>query len=181
MTREPMNDVRDEYEDDFEDDFEEPRQPRQARQVRRVRPEGQSRRSMRGDATAERPRTGAKRTVFKSIQQIPKYLRLLMGLMRDSRVSRIDRFLVLVAASYVVMPLDFIPDLIPFLGQVDDVFLVMMALQRLVERTNEDVLLDHWTGDPRELSNVNLARVVASAGFFLPVGIRRRLRRMARR
>ena len=180
MTREPMNDVRDEYEDDFEDDFEE---PRQARPVRRVRPERQSRRSMRdaGDATAERPRTGAKRTVFRSIQQIPKYLRLLMGLMRDSRVSRIDRFRVLVAASYVVMPLDFVPDLIPFLGQVDDVFLVMMALQRLVERTNEDVLLDHWTGDPRELSNVNLARVVASAGFFLPAGIRRRLRRMARR
>jgi uncharacterized membrane protein YkvA (DUF1232 family) len=179
MTREPISDVREEYEDDFEDGVKESLEDRRLRRSRRLR--SAARPARRDDDVAERPRTGAKRTVFKSIQQIPKYLKLLLGLMRDSRVSRIDRFLVLVAASYVVMPLDFIPDIIPFLGQVDDVFLVMTALQRLVERTDEDVLLDHWTGDPRELSNVNLARVVASAGFFLPTGIRRRLRRMARR
>jgi uncharacterized membrane protein YkvA (DUF1232 family) len=179
-----MSDVRDEYEDDFDDGVSEPVDPRPPRRSRRsALGAGTTRRSVRGDVdeAMERPRTGAKRTVFKSIQQIPRYLKLLLGLMRDSRVSRLDRFLVVVAASYVVMPLDFVPDLIPFLGQVDDVFLVMTALQRLVERTDEDVLLDHWTGDPRELSNVNLARVVASAGFFLPSGIRRRLRRMARR
>ena len=176
MRREPMDDVRDEYEEEFED-------PADIQPVRRSRPVRGARRAMRGDdgEVMGRPRTGAKRTVFKSIQQIPKYLRLLLGLTRDSRVSRLDRFLVLVAASYVVMPLDFVPDIIPFLGQVDDVFLVMTALQRLVEHTDEDVLLDHWTGDPHELSNVNLARIVASAGFFLPTGIRRRLRRMARR
>lgn len=135
----------------------------------------------RRDEIAERPRTGAKRTVFQAIQRIPQYLRLLLGLLRDKRVSRIDRLLVLGAIAYVLTPLDFIPDFIPFLGQVDDVFLLLSALQRLVERSDDDVLFDYWAGDPRELSNVNLARIVASAGFFLPVGMRRRLRRMARR
>lgn len=180
MRREPINDVREEYEDDFAEDVVD---QAEVRPLRRSRPVRGARRAVSRDDedVLDRPRTGARRTVFQSIQQIPKYLRLLLGLMRDSRVSRVDRFLVLVAATYVVMPLDFVPDLIPFLGQVDDVFLVMTALQRLVEHTDEDVLLDHWTGDPRELSNVNLARIVASAGFFLPNGIRRRLRRMARR
>jgi uncharacterized membrane protein YkvA (DUF1232 family) len=172
MTRDSLEDDRDAY----EDELDEPRPPRRPRErQRRVI-------SSRAEIVeAERPRTGAKRTVFGAIQRIPKYLKLLLGLMRDSRVSRIDRLMVLGAAAYVLMPLDFIPDIIPFLGQVDDVFLVMTALQRLVERTDEDILLDHWTGDPRELSNVNLARIVASAGFFLPTSIRRKLRRMARR
>lgn len=120
-------------------------------------------------------------TVRRAIRQLPAYLRLLFGLMRDYRVSRVDRLLVFGALAYVIAPLDFIPDIIPFFGQVDDVFLVMLALQRMVERSNEDVLLDHWDGDPDDLDNLNLAGIVASAGFFLPISVRRRLRNMARR
>lgn len=128
-----------------------------------------------------RPRTGAKRTVLRAIQQIPSYVRLLLGLMADSRVSRLDRFFVVAAAAYIVSPLDFIPDFIPFLGEVDDIFLLMMALQRLVENTGRRVIMDHWRGDPDELSEINLAGMVSAAGFFLPSGIRRRLKRMARK
>ncbi len=136
------------------------------------------------DVVAEappRPRTGAKRTVLHAIRQIPAYLRLLVGLIRDSRVSRFDKFLVLAAAAYIVSPLDFIPDVIPFFGEVDDIFLLMLALQRLVEHTGRRVLADHWHGDPHELSDLNLAGMVSAAGFFLPPALRRRLRRMARK
>jgi len=132
-------------------------------------------------APRRRPRVGAKRSVLHVIRQIPAYLRLLLGLMGDSRVSRMDRFMVLAAAAYIISPLDFIPDFVPFLGEVDDIFLLMMALQRLVENTGRRVLIDHWKGDPDDLSAVNLASMVSAAGFFLPSGIRRRLVRMARR
>lgn len=133
------------------------------------------------DVRRPRPRTGAKRTVLHAIRQIPSYIRLLLGLMSDSRVSRFDRFLVVAAAAYIVSPLDFIPDFVPFLGEVDDIFLLMLALQRLVENTGRRVLADHWRGDMEELSDVNLASMVSAAGFFLPGGIRRRLKRMVRR
>ncbi len=126
-----------------------------------------------------RPRAGAKRSVLGAIRQIPAYIRLLFGLMSDSRVSRIDRFVVLAAVAYVISPLDFVPDFLPFLGQVDDVFLVMLALQRLVNNAGRRVVMDHWTGNPRDVSDVNLAGMVSAAGFFLPAGIRRRLRGMA--
>lgn len=126
-----------------------------------------------------RPQTGMKRSVLRAIRQIPAYLRLLVGLVGDSRVSKFDRFLVLVAGAYMVSPIDFIPDFIPFLGEVDDLFLLMTALQRLVANAGRTVLLDHWRGDPNELEDVNLARLVSAAGFFLPVRLRRRLRKMA--
>jgi len=125
------------------------------------------------------PRSGMKRSVMRVIRQIPSYLRLLVGLIGDRRVSRLDRLLVIGALAYIVSPLDFIPDLIPFLGEVDDVYLLMLALQRMVERAGFPVLLDHWRGDPEELEDLNLASVISAAGFFLPPRMRRRLRRMA--
>lgn len=129
----------------------------------------------------ERPRTGARRTVLRAIRQLPAYLRLLVGLMRDARVSRFDRLLVLAAAAYIIAPIDLLPDVIPFLGQVDDIFLLMLALQRLVDGASRAAVLDHWHGDRRELSDLNLSRVVTAASVFLPLRMRRRLRRIARR
>ncbi len=143
------------------------------RRTRRSRPREDD------DDEPARPQTGMKRSVLRAIRQIPAYLRLLIGLVGDSRVSKFDRFLVLAAGAYMVSPIDFIPDLIPFLGEVDDLFLLMTALQRLVANAGRTVLLDHWRGDPDELEDVNLARLVSAAGFFLPVRLRRRLRKMA--
>lgn len=133
------------------------------------------------EASKPRPRTGAKRTVLHAIRQIPQYLRMLIGLMRDSRVSRLDRLLVVAAAAYIISPLDFIPDFIPFLGEVDDIFLLMLALQRLVDNSGVRVLRDHWRGHPDDLSEMNLSAMVSAAAFFLPGGIRRKLTRMATR
>ena len=147
-------------------------------------PEDAPRRSRRrpvDDDAPARPQTGMKRTVLRAIRQIPSYLRLLVGLIGDRRVSKVDRFLVLAAAVYLVSPVDFIPDLVPFLGEVDDLFLLMLALERLIAHAGRRVLLDHWRGDPDELADVNLARLVRAAGFFLPTRLRRRLRKMAGR
>ena len=138
-------------------------------------------RDERGPRVRGRPRTGAKRSLLSAIRQIPSYLRLMFGLMGDGRVSRVDRFFVLAAAAYMISPLDFIPDLIPFFGEADDIFLVVLAMQRLIENTGRRILLDHWRGDPDDLSEVNLTGLVSAAGFFLPPGIRKRLRRMAGR
>ena len=134
-----------------------------------------------GDDESPRPQTGLKRAVLRAIRQIPSYLRLLVGLVGDRRVSKFDRVLVLAAAVYLVSPLDFIPDVIPFFGEVDDLFLLLTALQRLVANAGRTVLLDHWRGEPDELDDMNLARLASAAGFFLPIGLRRRLRKMAGR
>jgi uncharacterized membrane protein YkvA (DUF1232 family) len=126
------------------------------------------------------PRTGARRTVLGAIREIPHYLRLLWGLARDPRVAVVDKLLVVAAAVYVISPIDVIPDFIPFLGQVDDLYLVLLALQRLVSRAGRPVLRDHWTGRPDALSTINLAATLAAAAFFLPPGIRRRVRKALR-
>ena len=58
---------------------------------------GRSRREARSAARLEvdeQPRTGAKRTVMDTIRQLPNYVRLLFGLLRDRRVATVDKLLV---------------------------------------------------------------------------------------
>lgn len=126
------------------------------------------------------PRHGAKRTVIHYIRQLPNFLRLLYGLITDPRVALVDKLFVFGAIAYIIAPVDLIPDFIPFLGEVDDVYLLVLALQRLISNAGRAVLLDHWIGAPEDLSDLNLRGALAAAAFFLPRRIRRRLRVIGR-
>ena len=137
---------------------------------------GASASNARASTSAESPRTGAKRTVVYYMKQLPAYLRLLGGLLMDRRVNALDKLLVAGAMAYIALPVDFIPDFIPFLGEVDDVFILVMALQRLVANAGRNVLAGHWTGTLEDLADLNLKEALAAAAFFLPRGIRRRLK-----
>jgi uncharacterized membrane protein YkvA (DUF1232 family) len=149
--------------------------------------DAQARRTRKGaNATAARtregaaPRAGAKRTVMYYIRQLPAYLRLLGGLLTDRRVNAIDKLLVAGAIAYIAMPIDLIPDFIPFMGEVDDVFLLVIALQRLVANAGRPVLLSHWSGAMEDLADLNLREALAAAAFFLPRNVRRKLKMIGR-
>jgi uncharacterized membrane protein YkvA (DUF1232 family) len=126
------------------------------------------------------PRAGAKRTLMSTVKDLPSFLRLLGGLLTDRRVSNTDKLLVAGAIAYIVMPMDFIPDYIPFLGEIDDLFVLVLALQRLIANAGRTVIQDHWMGDPSQLKELDLERILVAAAFFLPRRIRRRLRTLGR-
>lgn len=89
--------------------------------------------------------------LVRTVKSLPGFGKLLFRLMRDSRVSRFDRTLFAAALGYLFMPADVIPDWIPVLGELDDILLVVVVLDRLLHRTDETVLTEHWDGDLREL------------------------------
>jgi uncharacterized membrane protein YkvA (DUF1232 family) len=127
-----------------------------------------------------RPGTGARKTVVHYIKQLPRYVRLLGGLLTDRRVSAVDKLMVVGAIAYILMPLDIIPDVIPFFGEIDDLYLLVLALQRLIGNAGRRTLLDHWSGSPADLADLNLRQALTAATFFLPRRIRRRLRVIGR-
>lgn len=139
-----------------------------------------TRRRAKESAATGAPRTGAKRTVMYYIRQLPQYVRLLGGLITDPRVALVDKLFVFGAIAYIVMPIDLIPDFIPFFGEIDDVYLLVLALQRLISNAGRPVLLAHWSGEPSDLADLNLRGALAAAAFFLPKKIRRRLRVIGR-
>lgn len=125
------------------------------------------------------PRRGQKQTLMSAIKDLPSFMRLLYGLMFDGRVSPVDKALVGAAFAYILMPFDLIPDVVPFMGQVDDIFLLVLSLRRLIENAGRNVLHDHWLGDMEDLADLRLEQILAAAAFFLPGTIKKRLRRMA--
>ena len=95
---------------------------------------------------------------------LPNMSMLTARLMIDSRVPRTERALFAAALIYAIIPLDFIPDMIPFVGQVDDLFLISMTLLRLIDRTDDLVVREHWRGGG---DIVQLAESVATVAPLL--------------
>ncbi len=112
---------------------------------------------------------------------LPNMIILCAKLMVDSRVPRTERALFAGALIYAIIPFDFIPDMIPFVGQIDDLFLISMTVLRLIDRTDDRVVREHWRGGgdivalaesvatvaplliPRRVSRVLLSRVKPTA------------------
>ena len=77
---------------------------------------------------------------------LPNMVMLLGRLLKDARVPTAEKALFLAAIVYVISPIDLIPDIFPFIGQVDDIYIVALTLLRLVNRTDETVVREHWSG-----------------------------------
>src|SRR5215470_371099 len=105
---------------------------------------------------------------------IPNLLWLLVSLLRDDRVSKMDKAILAGTIIYVVSPIDIIPDFIPFIGQVDDAFLLAISILRLLNRADRSVVLDHWHGsvDIKEL----VTSIALVSEYFLPKKIKNVLR-----
>jgi uncharacterized membrane protein YkvA (DUF1232 family) len=108
------------------------------------------------------------------VRQLPNFLRLLYRLLRDPRVSRVDKALFLAVVAYVITPADLVPDILGPLGRIDDLYLLGLALDRLVSRAGLGVLREHWAGSPASLAL--LLDGLDTIGSILPRPIRRLLR-----
>lgn len=103
---------------------------------------------------------------------LPNMFTLLGRLIKDSRVPLAEKTLFAGAIFYVIMPLDLIPDVIPFVGQIDDIYLVALTLLRLVNRTDETVIREHWKGDG------DIVRLANSAASLAPMLLPKRISRV---
>ena len=122
---------------------------------------------------AGRERGALRRTMKDLLRLLPNLVRLLVGLMRDRRVSRSDKAILAGTILYVVAPIDFIPDMIPFIGQIDDTYLIAVALLRMLGRADAAVVGEHWRGD------MDIKRLVDTlievTTVFLPAAVRNAL------
>jgi len=75
--------------------------------------------------------------------QLIQQLRLSWALLLDNRVPWILKLIPLGAIVYVISPLDLIPDVIPVLGQLDDLGILMMALRLFNSMAPADVVDEH--------------------------------------
>ncbi|HBB89379.1 MAG TPA: hypothetical protein DC047_17385 [Blastocatellia bacterium] len=113
----------------------------------------------------------ARRRLKNLLLFIPNMVLLCGRLLTDPRVPTTERALLAGAIVYAIIPFDLIPDMIPFVGQVDDAYLIALTLLRLLERTDPKVVREHWSGGGDVVDLINAAALLAAK--FLPARIRR--------
>lgn len=102
---------------------------------------------------------------------LPNLVALCFRLLKDARVSLADKALLFGAIVYFISPIDFIPDVLPFIGQVDDTYLIALTLLRLINHADENVVRDNWKGGG---DIIQLANSIASiAPMLLPKRVNR--------
>ncbi|HQA07283.1 MAG TPA: DUF1232 domain-containing protein [Syntrophomonadaceae bacterium] len=120
----------------------------------------------------------AEKVLQEALLLIPNFLKLLYRLLKDQSVSTADKALLAATVAYVLSPLDFIPDMVPFLGQVDDMLLVALVLKRLMDSVSHDVLEQYWDGDERLL--IWIEKIISLSRYVVPPPIYNRLVKKAR-
>jgi uncharacterized membrane protein YkvA (DUF1232 family) len=67
------------------------------------------------------------------VRTLLSHVRLTLRLLREPRVPRLVKAVPILAVLYVVSPVDVIPDVIPILGQLDDLGVIVLALETFLK------------------------------------------------
>jgi uncharacterized membrane protein YkvA (DUF1232 family) len=78
-----------------------------------------------------------------ALAQALRTLRLVWRLLRDSRVPLFPKLIILVAAIYIISPVDVVPDVILGLGQLDDLGIAMLAVALFIELCPRAIVDEH--------------------------------------
>jgi uncharacterized membrane protein YkvA (DUF1232 family) len=72
-------------------------------------------------------------------------IRLATRLLREPRVPLLLKAVPILGLVYVVSPLDFIPDVIPVIGEVDDLALIVLAIEAFKRFCPTHIVAHHAT------------------------------------
>ena len=75
--------------------------------------------------------------------KLPTYARVVWGIMRDPRTPIGLKGMLAAALAYVVLPVDLIPDVIPILGQADDLTVLLLVLDLFIQNAPAEVRAEH--------------------------------------
>jgi uncharacterized membrane protein YkvA (DUF1232 family) len=82
---------------------------------------------------------------------LPACVTMLRRLRGDPRVPARVKAVLVLAALWVLSPIDLIPEFLPVIGPLDDIVIVVLALRYAGRHIPHEALFEAWPGDPRLL------------------------------
>ena len=118
---------------------------------------------------------GSQTDIKQYLLLVPHLAKLLWRLARDPRVPARTKATLFLLGGYIASPLDLIPDMIPGIGQLDDIAIIAFALDQMLNRVPEEIVREHWEGDQDILEVVKEILDISTA--FVPGWLRNRFNR----
>ncbi|CAJ64541.1 MULTISPECIES: YkvA family protein [Frankia] len=101
---------------------------------------------------------------------LPDLVIMLRRVVADPRVPQSAKVEAAAALAYLVSPRNRLTNMIPVVGQLDDVAIVAFAFRRLVVGAGEPILREHWRGSDRGFQVL----IGASSALASPAGALRK-------
>lgn len=77
------------------------------------------------------------------LAEIIKNIKLIWRLLNDRRVSPWLKMIIPGTLLYLLFPVDIVPDIVPGLGQLDDIAVILLGLRLFVEMCPKEVVRQH--------------------------------------
>jgi uncharacterized membrane protein YkvA (DUF1232 family) len=106
----------------------------------------------------------------------PSYTRLLWALIRDDRTPGARKALLAGALGYLVVGKDIVPDDIPLLGGLDDLVVLVLAVDLFLDGIPVELLHEHL--DELGIERAAFDRDIAQVRRLMPMPVRRLIRRV---
>ncbi len=78
---------------------------------------------------------------------LPDLFILILRLIVEKRIPLRFRIFIGSIIGYLLLPIDIIPDFIPFIGYIDDLLIVVFGLNTILNDVDPSVLEQNWSGD----------------------------------
>jgi uncharacterized membrane protein YkvA (DUF1232 family) len=108
--------------------------------------------------------------------RIPTYARLVTALVLDDRMPASRKSLLAVAAGYLIVGRDLIPDYVPVIGGIDDLVVVVLAVDLFLDGVPADLLEEKL--DDLGIDREAFDRDIAQVRRLTPSPVRRTIRRV---
>jgi len=112
---------------------------------------------------------------FQYLMLLPDMVYLVIQLLKDRLVHVRYKTMLVVAMTYLVFPLDIIPDFIPVTGFIDDLLVVVVILNRILNSGDSQLIervRQHWAGEKDILLTLqDIIGVMNSLAAKIPRGI----------
>lgn len=100
---------------------------------------------------------------------LPDFFILLTRLFMDKRIAKSKKVFLGSIIGYLILPIDIIPDFIPIVGYVDDLVLVVLALDQILMDTDEKILIENWSGSKNLIELIRSINNLIQAKLDNPV------------
>ncbi|GAA4610580.1 YkvA family protein [Actinoallomurus liliacearum] len=82
----------------------------------------------------------------EALRMLPDLIRLLKRLAADPTLPRGVRIRLWLLLTYLLLPIDLVPDFIPIIGYADDAIIVALALRSVIRHAGPEAVERHWPG-----------------------------------
>jgi len=132
--------------------------------------------SRRGIGTASISRIVSLLAFLPVASRVPDYARLIGALVIDDRMPADRKVMLGAAAGYLVLGRDLIPDTIPIIGGLDDLVIVVLAVDVFLDGVPPELLQEKL--DDLAIDRASFDRDVAQIRRLTPGPVRRTIRRV---